>query len=195
MELRNETERFTAIERDSWEDGEKWELISGRAYLMAPPLSAHQMVSAELFGQIRELLKGTPCAPFYAPFGVYLNSKRNEQSDQKDNTVVEPDIFVVCDHSKISKRGFEGVPDLIIEILSPSTRRYDMFTKMKLYHEYAVQAYWVVDIEAAYVTVYLLENGKYTAAVFGAHDTIESEVFQGHSVNLADVFDAAVVDE
>jgi Uma2 family endonuclease len=137
--------------------------------MMAPPVTRHQRVSGELFFYLKSYLTGKPCEVFAAPFGVRLFPEK----DHSDDTVVEPDILVVCDPSKIDERGCNGAPDLIIEILSPSTICKDRIFKFNKYLEAGVREYWIVDPDAKMVQVFILEKDRYITTgyrVFNADD-------------------------
>ena len=104
------------------------ELIDGYPVMMAPPTGAHQKISGELFGQLRDYLKGKKCEVYHAPFAVRPFERDGERPEDVD-TLVELDISVICDPSKLDDTGCKGAPDLVMEILSPSTKRHDRFTK------------------------------------------------------------------
>ncbi len=133
-------------------DGERAELIDGRIYYMAPPNRKHQTIARELFSSINSYIKskGGPCEPFFAPFAVFLN--------KNDSNYVEPDICVICDPGKLTDKGCSGAPDWVIEIVSPSSRRMDYFTKLFKYHAAGVREYWIVDPEKDRVLVYDFES-------------------------------------
>jgi Uma2 family endonuclease len=103
---------------------------------------------------------------FTAPFGVRLYPK----DDRSDDMVVEPDIVVVCDFSKLDERGCNGAPDMVIEILSPSTAQKDRFLKFNRYLEAGVREYWIVDPDAPSVQVYTLDRGRFIAGAYGIVD-------------------------
>lgn len=143
-----------------WTDGIRYELIAGIAYAMSPaPTRRHQEVTGELFRQIADALEGTPCRPYIAPFDVRL-PHANEADDEVD-TVVQPDISVICDKSRLDKRGCRGAPDWIVEVLSSSTASHDQIVKRALYERVGVREYWLVHPGDKVLTVYLLENGVY----------------------------------
>ena len=179
-------ERYTYADYSSWPEDERWELIDGVAYALATPTVEHQRVSREIFAQLYSFLRGKPCQVFYAPFSVRLNA------DEGDDTVVEPDILVVCDEKKLADgKGVVGAPDLIIEILSPSTAKQDRLTKFDLYQRSGVREYWIVDPDIAAVSVNILfhEIG-YVSRAYGERDTaVPVEVLEGCVINMADVFD------
>ncbi|MDR0310315.1 MAG: Uma2 family endonuclease, partial [Acidobacteriota bacterium] len=115
MEALQKDERYTYADYASWDTEERYELIDGVPYLMSPaPLRKHQSILFELSGQFRNFLKGKPCKAFAAPFDVRLNA------DTYDDTVVQPDLVVICDKLKLDAKGCVGAPDMVIEILSPS---------------------------------------------------------------------------
>lgn len=133
-------------------EGKRAELIDGQIYDMAPPSPLHQELVMELSATLRDYVKkkGGPCKVYPAPFAVFLN--------EDDTTYVEPDISVVCDKSKISHRGFEGAPDFVIEIVSPSSRKMDYSLKNTLYTNSDVREYWIVDPAIKRTTVYRYDD-------------------------------------
>lgn len=133
-------------------EGKRAELINGQIYDMAPPSPLHQELVMELSATLRDYVKkkGGPCKVYPAPFAVFLN--------EDDTTYVEPDISVVCDKSKISHRGFEGAPDFVIEIVSPSSRKMDYSLKNTLYTNSDVREYWIVDPAIKRTTVYRYDD-------------------------------------
>jgi len=181
--LRKEAEHYTYADYCKWDDDERWELINGEAYAMAPaPAWEHQDVSGNLFLQLRQFLDGKPCKVFAAPFDVRLNA------DSYDDTVVQPDIVVICDRAKLSGTGCVGAPDMVIEILSPSTTRHDTHTKFRLYQEFGVREYWIVNPDAKTLTVHVLENGKYYTSTYTDTDIAPVHVLEGCEIVLEKVF-------
>ena len=125
---------------------------------------------------------------FNAPFDVYLVHPGVDKKEAVN--IFEPDLCVVCDNSKIEKRGCVGAPDLAVEILSPSTARKDLKDKFELYEEFGVREYWVVSPENKSVIVNVLENGSYkTLRPATEGDTLHSIIFPGLKVNLTEVFE------
>ena len=147
---------FTYKDYLNWPDDIRAEIILGVAYMMSPPLTSHQRVAGKIFLKLATFLAGKTCEAFIAPFGVRLFPKE----DKTDDTVVEPDIVVVCDPSKIDKHGCNGAPDLVIEILSPSTRRKDKSLKRELYQKAKVREYWIVSPDDGEIEVHLFENNS-----------------------------------
>ncbi|MBK8453696.1 MAG: Uma2 family endonuclease [Thiofilum sp.] len=149
---------YTYADYQNWSEDERWELINGIAYAMTAPLRIHQSVVFEVGGQIRDYLKAqhAECKAYVAPFAVRL--PKANQSDDKTDTVVEPDIVVVCDKTKLDRRGCRGAPDWIIEVLSASTALKDMNLKRDLYEKQGVKEYWIVHPEERWVMVYTLND-------------------------------------
>jgi Uma2 family endonuclease len=174
---------YTFADYMTWTGEERYEIIDGVSYLMSPgPTWRHQSISGELFAQLNAFLKGKPCKAFYAPFDVRLNAEAG------DDTVVQPDISVICDRSKLDDHGCVGAPDLIIEILSPSTKRHDRFLKFNAYLQAGVREYWVVDPEDKIVSVHMLDNGRYITRTYGDTDQLPIHVLAGCEIDLSDVF-------
>ncbi|RKX88289.1 MAG: Uma2 family endonuclease [Spirochaetes bacterium] len=198
--LKKSDHRYTYKEYCSWPDDERWELIDGVAYNMSPaPTSNHQRLSFELARQIGNFLESRQCKAFSAPFDVFLPVFPIKSENEID-TVVQPDISVICDKSKIIEKGCLGAPDLIIEILSPSTSKRDLNEKFGLYERSGVKEYWVVDPGNKYIRVFHLQtegknSGKYDEgelvppAEWGEENTIaESVVLEGFKVDIKKLF-------
>ena len=144
----------------SWSDEMRHELIDGVAYAMGPaPTRLYQAVTGEVFRQIANALGGSPCRPYIAPFDVRL-PKAAEPDDEID-TVVQPDISVICDQSKLDERGCRGAPDWIVEVLSPGTAGHDQIVKRALYERVGVREFWLIHPVDNVLTIYLLKNGAY----------------------------------
>jgi len=173
----------------TWPEGERWELIEGEAYNMSPaPNSEHQIISGNLFGNIWQFLKDKPCKVFSAPFDIRFSEMDNPR-EQDIETVVQPDITVVCDESKIDKKGCIGAPDIVVEILSPSTSYKDETNKLALYEKYGVKEYWIVNPDAKYFMIYRLKGDKYEKPEYlKDNDIIGSCVLEGLKIRLQDIF-------
>jgi len=179
----DEDKRFTYEDYASWGDDARYELIDGVAYMMSAPSMTHQKISMEFSRQLSTFLTGKSCKVFAAPCDVCLNGK-----GRKDEDVVQPDIIVVCDDSKIEENFCNGAPDMAIEILSPSTSKMDLFVKLKKYHQTGVREYWITDPVAKTVSVHILQDGQYKIDLYESHETIAVTVLDGCVINLADVF-------
>jgi Uma2 family endonuclease len=146
-------ETYTYGDYLRWDDGQRWELIHGVAYNMSPaPTRRHQGMLTQLAGQFFDYLKDKPCELYFVPFDVRL--PENDEADEEVTTVVQPDLVVICDPGKLDDRGARGAPDLIIEILSPSTSRKDMTVKFDLYEKRGVREYWIVDPSGGTVMIF-----------------------------------------
>jgi len=183
---------YTYADYLTWQWGEMTELIQGKIFKMSPaPGSLHQQVSGELFRQVANFLKSKKCKVFSAPFDVRLPSPHKNKTDQEIITVVQPDLCVVCDPTKIDERGCVGAPDWIIEILSKYTSSKDLNVKFDVYEAAGVQEYWVVHPSEQTVLVYTLDKqGKYTGRLkpFVRPDSVSPMLFPGLSISLEQVF-------
>lgn len=157
--LRKE-KHYTYADYLTWPEDARYELIDGEAFLMAPaPLVEHQEVAGEVFRQLANQLDGKPCRPYIAPVDVRL--PRKDEADAAIDTVVQPDVLVVCDPGKVDRRGVRGAPDWLLEVLSPSTAAHDQIAKRRTYERAGVREYWLVHPGDRTLTVYVLDNGQY----------------------------------
>lgn len=189
MPLRHQATGFTYLDYKTWPDGERWELIDGQAYAMSPaPSNFHQLIVGELFRRIANYFHGKSCRPFVAPFDVRLPVAGT--ADQQIDTVVQPDISLVCDPNKLKdNHGCVGAPDWVIEVLSPSTAVHDQRTKRALYERHGVAEYWLVHPGDRSVTIYRLDNQAYgKPLVFGTEDECGPAAFPDLILSVAAVF-------
>lgn len=188
--LKNEPDRiFTYKDYLTWNDNERWELINGVAYNMAPaPSVNHQRISRQLLLQLGFFLSDKPCEVFSAPLDVRLPEPNEKDEDTKN--VVQPDIVVICDSSKLDEKGCKGAPDLIIEIVSPASASIDNIKKMELYEKNGVKEYWIVHPIYKIITIYkITKNGLYgKPEIYSEEDKIEVELLKGLTVDLSLVF-------
>lgn len=188
MALPAENKRYTFADVLTWDESERIEIINGEAFAMAPPSRIHQEILTGLFGQLYDYLKGKKCKVYPAPFGVRLFEEDGDYPEDVD-TMVEPDISVVCDPDKLDDHGCKGAPDLIIEILSPSTRRNDRMTKFNLYQRAGVREYWIVDPDSKDVQSFVLDGGRYFVNGYGtADDKMKVDVLEDCVIDLSAVF-------
>jgi Uma2 family endonuclease len=184
---------YTYSDYLNWQWTEMAELIRGKIYKMSPsPTSTHQKISGRLFLEIGNFLKGKKCQLFSAPFDVRLPLSPKKSADKEITTVVQPDLCVVCDPSKIDERGCLGAPDWITEILSQHTSRKDLREKFDVYEEVGVKEYWVVHPQEQTVLVYTLyASGKYQGILkpYIATDQISPATLPGLTINLSEIFD------
>lgn len=174
---------FTYADYAAWDGPERYELVDGVPYMMSPsPGSAHQRISVELVRQFANYLKGKTCQVFGAPFDVRLNA------DAGDDTVVQPDLVIICDPKRIDARGCRGVPDMVVEILSPSSGRHDQVVKFNLYRKAGVREYWIVDPEARTVLAYWLKDGEYVGRNYDETGEVAVGVLEDCVIDLGEVF-------
>jgi Uma2 family endonuclease len=182
---------YTYADYLTWWWDERVELIKGKIYKMSPaPNTTHQRVVLELSRQISNYLKRKECQVFIAPFDVRLpNSKR--KGNQYIDTVVQPDICVICDPSKIDEAGCLGAPDWIIEILSPHTSAKDLSKKYDVYEQSKVKEYWVIHPMEGTVLIFILNmKGKYESRSkpYIRTDKLTPVMLPGLVINLEEVF-------
>jgi len=186
------TKRYSYADYLKWFDDKRRELIDGFVHLMTPaPSRLHQRVSIKLANQFENYLADKGCEVYQAPFDVRLPKPALNQKDEQIHTVVQPDICVVCDLDKLDDRGCLGAPDLIVEILSPSSTTHDTQTKFALYEAAGVKEYWVAYPHDQVVNVFLLAQGKYQfAGIFTADQQVGVSLFNGLLIDLSRVFQA-----
>jgi Uma2 family endonuclease len=174
----------------SWSDQERWELIDGDAFKMTPaPSRSHQDSLRELFLTIGNFLKGELCTIYSSPFDVRLYDFP-EQADTQIPTVVQPDLVVICDQTKLDEQGCRGAPDLVIEITSPGSLSRDLKTKLNLYEKHGVKEYWVVSPSEKTISVFNRnKQGLYDKpSIYVRKEKVRSEILEGISIVAEDVF-------
>lgn len=172
----------------AWDESERAEIVRGEAVMMASPSRVHQSISMSLAAQLYNFLEGKSCKVYPAPFAVRL-FERAEDAPKDVDTVVEPDISVVCDKSKLDDWGCKGAPDMVIEILSPSTQRHDRLVKMNLYQQAGVREYWIVNPADKTVQTYLLADGFLRPhESYSADAVAKVQVLNGCFIELSRIF-------
>lgn len=183
-------EIYTYGDYEKWPEGQRWELINGIPHDMTPaPSRIHQEILGEFHLRFATYLKNKPCKVYIAPFDVRI--PQGAEKDELITTVVQPDLTVVCDRAKLDDKGCKGVPDLVIEILSPHTAAKDLKIKLNLYEKAGVREYWVVQPADQTVMVFSLqEDGKYIKPeVYDRHDVIAVGIFNRElQVDLTGIF-------
>jgi len=184
--------RYTYADYLTWMDGKMRELIHGFIKMMSPaPRVAHAEISANITWCLQTVVRKNKgkCKVFSAPFDVRF-PRQGETADDKIDTVVQPDICVICDLSKLDKRGCCGAPDMIVEVLSPSTAKKDITEKFSLYEESGVKEYWIAHPKDEAITVYLLqEDGKYDEGiVYEFEGEVPVHVFDNYLIDLNEIF-------
>jgi Uma2 family endonuclease len=152
--------RHTYADYRGWPETARYELLDGIAYLMSPaPSRRHQELLGELFYQVRANLEGGACRTFIAPFDVRL--PKGDEADELVETVVQPDLLVVCDPAKLDERGMRGAPDWVAEVLSPATAAHDQTIKLAAYERARVPEVWLVHPVDGVLTLYRLEGNRF----------------------------------
>ena len=177
---------YTYADYKEWEldKGERFELIYGEAYAMSAPNTYHQLILAELFKQIAVYLTGKPCKVIPAPFDVRLFYAE----DESDDTVVQPDVTIICDRKKIGPEGGRGAPDFIAEILSPSNTAIEMQRKFELYRAAGVREYWVLDPEHKTLHVYNFKDDIIFPHTYRRSEIAKVGIFPDLEIALEPVF-------
>ena len=172
---------YTAEDYWNLPDDVRAELIDGQLYDMAPPSWTHQKIVSGLVWKLRDYVErnGRPCQVVSSPVAVNL--------DANDETWVEPDVIVVCDPTKVSERGCEGAPDLVIEVVSPSSISRDYFIKAGKYRQAGVREYWIVDPATQKTTVYRYGPDSPVLSVFAFFDSTPVGIFDGLEIAVADL--------
>lgn len=180
---------YTYADYLKWQFEERLELFRGKIFKLSAPNTKHQDISRNILVPIALFLKEKSCNVFAAPFDVRLPVK-NRKKDDEVITVVQPDICVICDETKLDSRGCCGAPDLVIEILSPGNSKKEIRLKHELYEEAGVKEYWLVYPAEESVAVFLLnDNNKFEgAAIYPGDETILSKAVPGLSINLSEIF-------
>jgi Uma2 family endonuclease len=165
-------------------EGERYEVIYGIAYAMSAPNAYHQSIQAALTAKFYNFLEGKPCKVYPAPFDVRLFY----EEDESDDTVVQPDLTVICDEKKRGGEGCRGAPDLVAEILSPSNTVIEMERKFDLYRVAGVKEYWVVAPEEKVIHVHRFRENGMSTLVYEAGDTVQSGILPGLGIPLKQIF-------
>ncbi len=169
------SKRYTYADYLLWKFEERLELIKGRIFRMSPaPSRRHQEIVGDLYFTIRTIFESVSCQLFVSPFDVRLPEK---SGSIKSRNVVQPDLCIVCDATKLDEKGCNGAPDLIIEVLSPGNTKKEMDDKYSLYEESGVREYWMVQPEDKCVIIYVLnEHGQYIG-IKPSTDRVKSVIF------------------
>lgn len=187
---------FTYRDYLSWPDDERWELIHGVAYNMSPaPARRHQGILSYFSHRFVSHFDGGLCSVYIAPFDVLLPDPGKFTSEEESDTVVQPDLVVVCDSTKLTRQGCTGAPDLVLEILSPATAFKDMEDKRHLYERHGVREYWIINPGNDTLMVYSMApeaaaKPRFQKPVlYTAGDTVSPGIFPELSIDLDRVFD------
>lgn len=194
--LHEEAKNYQSTRKISYEEYKKlvdssdqrYELINGEIYLLASPSFKHQIAVKEIAGHFYNYFKGRPCQALTAPLDVRLFGFATKFEENPN--VVQPDVVVICDEDKVNEDKYEGIPTLIVEVLSPSTKSKDMAIKLNLYMKSGVLEYWIADLENKSILQYSFSHERDIESLItlGEEDTIKSTVFEGLEVPLRDIF-------
>ena len=164
----------------------RMEFINGEIIVPESPSTNHQEISGNLYVLLRSYLKGSHCKVFYAPFDVHFHKKDIEEPD-----VCQPDLLIACDlEGNVINGRYKGTPTLVIEILSPSTRRRDLLDKLNTYTLSGVKEYWIVDPKKHRVLVYSFEEHDILDfSTYEIEDSFKSQAFPGLTVPISAIFE------
>jgi len=175
---------YTYADFLEWDDNVRAELYDGKILLKTIPLRVHQSIISNMIFQLKNFLKGKKCQVYLGSIVVRFFPKE----DNSDDNVFLPDIIVVCDPGKLDDKGCNGPPDLIIEIISPSTAKYDRIYKFRKYQNAGVKEYWIVDPDTKSVQVCILENNRYVLSIYDETEKVPVHVLKKCVIDLTDIF-------
>lgn len=180
---------YTYADYLQWKIDERIELFKGRILKLSAPNRVHQHVSGALYFNIYQFLKERKCKVYAAPFDVRL-PVQNKEKDDEITTVVQPDICVICDETKLDERGCCGAPDLVIEILSPGNSKKEVRLKFDIYEEAGVKEYWLLHPVEQTLIAYALQNCKYAGGkMYASGDILYSTSIKGLTINISEIFE------
>ncbi len=174
-----------------WQFSERVEIIKGKIFKMIPaPSSSHQDISMNLTRILDKYFYKSSSKFYVAPFDVRLINYKDSTAENQIHTVVQPDLCVICDRSKIDEKGCLGSPDLVVEILSLGNSKKEMDIKFDLYQENKILEYWIVDPSQKTILIYVLENDRYIGLKpFLIDSKIESPTFLKIKFSVKKVFE------
>lgn len=173
-------EEFLEVDNKS---NENLEFIDGKIYLLSAPSVNHQRIVTNLSAEFRNYFKGKECIHFVAPFDVVLNVKDKTHK-------VQPDLSVICDKKGLNEQNYNGIPELVVEVLSPSTASIDYIKKMDIYMNSGIKEYWIVSPRNNSIQIFSLkENKMYSEPIIYFKDTVKSLIFEDLEIRLEDIFE------
>lgn len=190
MSSPKEKQIYTYADYLSWPESERVELIDGIPYLQAAPSRIHQKVLSELHRQVANFLVGKECEVYPAPFHVVLDLEEEVEYEKDRQNVLEPDISIICDQTKLDDLGCKGNPDMVVEIISPSTVREDKIKKFNKYEQAGVKEYWIIEPQEKIVSVFTLqENQRFGRPdLYTDDDQVKVSIFNDLMIDLSMVF-------
>ncbi len=179
------TKSYTYADYLTWQFTDRVELIMGKIFKMSPaPTSSHQHAVSVLHGTIFQFLKGKPCKVFPAPFDVSLPDVSGISQ-----TVVQPDITVICNPSRITEQGCNGAADMVVEVISKSSVKKDLHEKYGIYEKAGVKEYWIVQPQDRSLIIFTLtEAGYQPSKPLTKGDLATSQVLPGLAIDLDELF-------
>jgi len=170
-------------------EGMPVELIDGQVFSLSPASNyRHQKISAFIFRKLANHLEDKEAEIFFAPYDVFLV---NEGQDIKEcKNIVHPDIIVINDKKKIIEKGVKGTPDLVIEIVSQSTKNRDYIQKLSLYGDYGVKEYWIVNPKSMTISVYKSDEGGgfSDTDIYTFNDKIKVNIFKDLEIDFSPLY-------
>jgi len=186
------SKRYTYADYVTWIDDVRRELIGGFIHILSAPARIHVRISGKLNRVIDRFIekKKGKCHIYFAPFNVRLPVEGSKENDKIYN-VVQPDICVVCDLTKLDKMGCIGAPDLIVEVLSPSTAKKDWNYKFNLYEKAGVREYWIVNPKGKVVNTFILQPDGYydLGSEYDCTEKAPVHIFEGLEIDLKELFE------
>ena len=186
IDYNEENRRYIYADYLRWESSERYQLMYGEAFMMASPSVGHQAILMELSRQFSTFLHGKPCRVFAAPLDV----RPFPEEDNSDDTVVQPDLLVVCDRAKLAKGSVNGAPDLVIEIASPSNTQKELFIKFQIYLEAGVREYWIIEPEEQQAQIHVYEAGHFISTAYKGSAVVPVSILPGLSIALETIWSA-----
>jgi Uma2 family endonuclease len=188
MSLPEENKKYTYADYLTWAEDKRWEIINGVPFMQAAPNWQHQAISRELLIQFGNYLQSKACQVFTSPFDLKLPDIG--EYEEGCTNVFQPDLVVVCDKNKLKGTGYYGVPDLVVEIVSPSTARNDKLLKFNMYEKTGVKEYWIVEPDTKLISVFTLQNNNRYGRpeIYTENDIVKVSIFTDLVVDLGLVF-------
>lgn len=182
------TKSYTYADYFMWQFEERVELIKGKIFKMSPaPNRNHQKISGLMYLRLATFLEHKQCEVYSAPFDVRI--PRKSVNDKEIVTVLQPDVCVICDLTKLDRKGCVGAPDIVVEVLSPGNNAKELKKKYEVYEEAGVKEYWVVSPQDMWLRIYTLVEGKFRESPYMLEgDVATSAVLPGFSLDLTDLF-------
>lgn len=180
--------RYTYADYVQWPADQRWEIVDGVAYMLTSPNTKHQQICVQLVVEFGAYLRGRNCQVFTSPYDVVLPDK--SESEISSSNVVQPDLLIVCDRNKLDDKKCIGSPDLVVEIISPSTAKRDMRYKYQLYEHHGVREYWIVHPDYPLIEQFASEEGAFKKiGSFSSEDEMTPHIFPDLTIKLSNIFD------